>query len=82
MEYDKVTQSGKIDKYTGEIRYNDLGDVTRACNDEETCKMFYFSKVEKAYYICPNKSKIRKMNGYRVYTKGNKYVVCIYILTM
>ena len=53
-----------------ETRYDDIGNVTRACDEDDECTEFYFSKVENAYYICPFDSEIKKMKGYEVYKKG------------
>jgi len=52
-----------------ETRYDDIGNVTRACDEDDECNEFYFSKVENAYYICPFDSEIKKMKGYEVYKK-------------
>ena len=54
-------------------RYDDLGQVTRACDEEETCTDFYFSKIKQAYFICPIESEIREKKGYVVYHKGLFY---------
>jgi len=51
-------------------RYDDLGPVTRACDADEACTEFYFSKIEQAYFICPTGTEIREEKGYVVYHKG------------
>lgn len=52
-------------------RYDDLGEVSRACTADNyhhsNCTHFYFSKIEKAYFICPPGSEFREMKGYRVF---------------
>jgi len=49
-------------------RYEDLGQITRDCDQlqayNQTCSQFYFSALEKAYYICPDGSEIKPMRGY------------------
>jgi len=57
-----------------ETRFDDLGNATRACDEldedaEEPCTEFYFSKLDKAFYICPTDSEIRERNGYSLYVK-------------
>ena len=57
--------------YQDVTRYDDLGNITRACTAQQlahqTCTQFYFSDFAKAYFICPPGSTFRELNGYRVY---------------
>jgi len=56
-------------------RYEDLGQITRDCDQlqayNHTCSQFYFSALEKAYYICPDGSEIQPMKGYLRFTPAN-----------
>ena len=56
-------------------RYEDLGKITRDCDQLQaynlTCSQFYFSALEKAYYICPDGSEIQPMKGYLRFTPPN-----------
>ena len=57
--------------YQDVTRYEDLGNVTRACNEANLewvqCTTFYFSILAKAYFICPEGSEIREKKGYQVF---------------
>ena len=67
-------------------RYEDLGNVTRACNKmhldyedgngDTDCNRFYFSKIEQAYFICPEPgSELREKKGYLVFYNLDEWTV-------
>ena len=66
-------------------RYEDLGNVTRACNkmtldyddgnSDTDCNRFYFSEKQGAYFICPAGSELREKKGYLVFYNSAEWTV-------